>query len=62
MGFQDQLNEVGLTGAQLCQRLGVHRNSVYKWRKHGAPQYVIAYLELLALVQGIERTARSVSD
>jgi transcriptional regulator with XRE-family HTH domain len=40
------LERAGITKAELSRRLGITANAVSKW-KGCAPQYVVAYLELL---------------
>lgn len=40
------LERAGITKAELARRLGITANSISKWKGY-APQYAIAYLELL---------------
>lgn len=45
-GFEDLLKRAGITKAELARRLGMNPRSVSAWG-NSAPQYVVAYLELL---------------
>lgn len=40
------LERAGITKAELSRRLGLTPNAVSKWKGY-APQYAVAYLELL---------------
>lgn len=45
-GLDVAIQEAGLTKADLARRLGVSVNTVQKWRR-SAPQYVMAYLDVV---------------
>ncbi len=40
------LAQAGISQAELCRRLGLHQNTVSKWRGC-PPQYAMAYIDLL---------------
>jgi len=42
--LEQLLSEIGWSRLRLAKRLGLHRNTVYKWKV--VPKYAIAYLEL----------------
>jgi len=42
--FDEILSELGWTRIELARRLGLHRNTVSKWKS--PPDYVMAYLRL----------------
>ena len=46
--FKALLDSAQITQADLSRRLGISPTSISKWHKIGVPQYVVAYLELLA--------------
>jgi len=43
--FSDLLKSVGWSNKELAERLGVTQMTVSRWHRHGAPKYVITYLE-----------------
>ena len=44
--LESLLERAGITKAELSRRLGLTQNAISKWRGV-APQYAVAYLELL---------------
>ena len=47
----------GINQAELCRRLGLHQNTVSKWKGY-PPQYARAYLEVLAELVSLKETLR----
>jgi transcriptional regulator with XRE-family HTH domain len=49
------LSALGWTGRELCRRLGVHPNTVTKWRtgKAPVPAYAREYLRVMLLAKEI---------
>lgn len=44
--------ELGWTAGDLAERLGVHRNTVSRWRSGGSvPKFVAAYLDIVVRVR-----------
>lgn len=42
----DMLKELGWSQIKLSIRLGVHKNTVWRWCKGYAPQHVVEYLQI----------------
>lgn len=51
--FKELLDEAGIRKVDLARLLGIAQWSVYRW-KDKPPTYVIAYLNLLIHVRGLE--------
>ena len=49
------LLSLGWDYGDLRERLGVHRNTVMKWRSNGYPKYAVAYLQLAFNVKLLSR-------
>jgi len=43
--FQSLIESIGWSDKELAERMGVSTVTVYRWKKNGAPKYVITYLE-----------------
>jgi transcriptional regulator with XRE-family HTH domain len=46
MDFEGFLVELGWSQAELGRRLGVHPNTILRWKREGCPKVVLEYLRL----------------
>lgn len=43
--FSELMDSVGWSNKELAKRLNRHEQTVARWRKDGAPDYVLTYLQ-----------------
>ena len=48
--LEEALERLGWSKAELCRRLGLHRNTPSRW-KEGVPRYVAEYLRVSLLAK-----------
>lgn len=48
--LDEALSRLGWSKAELCRRLGLHRNAPSRWRE-GVPRYVSEYLRVCLLLK-----------
>lgn len=53
--FSDLLDSIGWSNKELAERLNRHEQTIARWRKEGAPDYVIAYLKQVDRLVGKPR-------
>jgi transcriptional regulator with XRE-family HTH domain len=52
--MEEALERLGWSKAELCRRLGLHRNTPSRW-KDGVPRYVAEYLRVSLLAKEMLR-------
>jgi IS30 family transposase len=54
--FSSLLESIGWSNKELAQRLGRHEQTVSRWHKDGAPDYVMTYLKQIDSLVGKNET------